>query len=158
MVSMVSRRSALILAARLWSFLWPARPHADVLEPYQKAGDLGVYLGIIPAQIARRHPSEHPEATMHGGPAEGRDMHVVVAIFDAAGNRVEDAEVSDAIAEVGQVGRRRARLEPMKIADTITFGAFVAMFRSGRQSIEVENRRPGSSAVQTASFTYDPGS
>ncbi|PSC02555.1 hypothetical protein SLNSH_23450 [Alsobacter soli] len=158
MVRMISRRDALILAGGLCGSFVPAHPRADVLEPYRKAGELGVYLGVIPAQIARRHPGDHPEATMHGGSTSGRDMHLVVAIFDASGNRVEDAEVSAAIAEVGQVGRHWARLEPMKIADTVTFGGFVSLSKSGRQSIDIEIRRPGSTAAQVASFTYDPGS
>lgn len=30
---------------------------------------VAVYLGIVPAEIVRGHPREHPEGEMHGGPA-----------------------------------------------------------------------------------------
>lgn len=36
-------------------------------ENYKVAQGLGVYLGVLPAAIARRLLESHPEATMHGG-------------------------------------------------------------------------------------------
>jgi hypothetical protein len=48
----------------------------------------------------------------------------VAAVFDAAtGERVEDAVVEARVAEPGLAGITR-RLEPMLIADTVTYGNY----------------------------------
>ena len=80
-----------------------------------------IYLGIVPAEIMRGHPKEHPQGTMHGGvPREREQYHVMVALFDAkTGQRITDADVKASVAALGRTGSP-VTLEPMNIADTIT--------------------------------------
>lgn len=80
-----------------------------------------IYLGIVPAEIMRGHPTEHPQGTMHGGvPREREQYHVMVALFDAkTGQRITDADVKASVAALGRTGSP-VTLEPMNIADTIT--------------------------------------
>jgi hypothetical protein len=43
---------------------------------------IAIYYAVIPAEIIRGHPKEHPEATMHGGiPGSRYAYHVMVALF-----------------------------------------------------------------------------
>lgn len=87
------------------------------------------YLGILPASIVQGHPSSHPEAGMHGGSSEARHRyHLVLALFDAAsGNRIESAQVSVIVSGLGHVGTTKTTLDPMLIADTVTWGTFVSL-------------------------------
>jgi hypothetical protein len=87
------------------------------------------YLGVLPAAIVRGHPLSHPEGTMHGGAPDGRHQyHLVLALFDAtSGGRIEAARVSVNIAGLGHIGGTRLDLDPMAIADTLTWGTFVRL-------------------------------
>lgn len=125
---------------------------------YQIAGDIGVYLGVVPAQIVRGHPASHPEQTMHGGAPDGRHQyHIVVAIFEQpSGARVTDAEVTAKVSGEGHVGGRELNLEPMTIADAVTYGNFIALPGSDRYTIEVRVRRPGK-GEKSVTFSYRHG-
>ena len=115
---------------------------------------LTVYLGVIAAEIIRGHPPGHPERQAHGGPPRDRHAyHVVVAIFDAAtGARVIDAKVSAQVAGLGLGGPTR-ELEPMIIADTVTYGNYFTLPGKDHYRIIVEIARPqGKSKL---SFDYD---
>src|SRR6266536_931998 len=39
--------------------------------PYKLAGGLAIYIGVVPAEIVKGHPSPHAEKTMHGGAPKG---------------------------------------------------------------------------------------
>jgi hypothetical protein len=91
---------------------------AQVGEDYTRAaGGLTVYLGVMPAEIVKG------QLTMHGGaPAGPHEHHIVVAIFDAASAaRVSDATVTAKVSGLG-LSRSEKTLEPMSIANTITYG------------------------------------
>jgi hypothetical protein len=122
---------------------------------FQMADGLGVYLGVVPAQIVRGHAPSHPERTMHGGPGGGRHQyHLVVAIFEEpAGTRVTEAEVSALVEGEGHVGGSIIPLEPMTIDSAVSFGNFVALLGSDRYTIKVEVRRPGKAAA-AVTFAY----
>jgi hypothetical protein len=139
----------------LIALLGTAVPASAATDPYRVVDGLAVYLGLLPAEMVRGHPPSHPEADMHGGiPGGPHDYHVVVALFDAAsGMRVEDAEATAVISGLGHIGHRRVPLEPMAIADTITFGEFVTLPRADHYTIEVEIRRPEEPPVRVE-FTY----
>lgn len=115
---------------------------------------LVVYLGAMPAEIVKGHPGSHPEARMHGGPPGGRHTyHLVAAVFDgASGARVEDARISARVAELGLVGTTRT-LEPMKIADTVTYGNYFELPYKGRYTISLVIDRPRGDSVK-ADFAY----
>jgi hypothetical protein len=120
----------------------------SLLSPDVFAGDAGqirtasgltIYLGTIPAEIIRGHPKTHPEAQAHGGPPRGAHArHLMVAIFDAgSGARVENAKVYARVSALGLAGARKA-LEPMRIADTVTYGNYFDLPDKGRYRIDVE--------------------
>lgn len=134
----------------------PTAVRAQVLEPFQKVDGVAVYLGVIPGQIVRGHPTGHTETAMHGGPPHDPDTyHLVVALFDdATGARVEDAEVSASVSGLGHVGTRHIRLEPMSIAATVTYGGFVQMPPRDRYTINLEVRRRGAAAPAKADFVF----
>lgn len=120
----------------------------------KSADGLTVYLGVIPAEIIRGHPPGHPERLAHGGPPSGRhSYHVVVAIFDAVtGARVTDAKVSAQVASLGLSGPTR-ELEPMTIADTVTYGNYFTLPGRGPYRILIEIGR--AQRVTKMTFDYD---
>lgn len=133
-------RSGLALATLiLWALTAPGAATADDAGYHQVAEGLSVYLGVVPAALVRRdHPPDHAEAEMHRGPPRGRHVqHVMIAAFDAAtGDRLEDARVSARVAPVGLAGVSR-RLQPMVIADTVTYGNYFTMGLDGAYRIVI---------------------
>lgn len=125
-------------------------------DNYKVVEGLGIYLGVVPAAIVRGHAPEHPgETAMHGGvPTGPHDFHVIVAIFDEAGNRVENAEVTAMVSGLGHVGATTVALEPMTVANTVTYGNFVTLPAGNRYDIVLTIRIPGRS-VAKATFTYE---
>jgi len=128
---------------------------ADAPETFQLVDGVAIYLGVMPAQIVQGHPKEHPEAKMHGGvPARGHRDHVVVALFDnATGQRIEDAQVTGGVMEIG-LGSKQKKLEPMRVADSVTYGNYFDMPDSEIYHIKVRIRRPGIQDVVEAQFTH----
>jgi hypothetical protein len=124
---------------------------------HETAYGLSVYLGVLPAaMVARAHPADHPEIEMHDGPPPGRhDQHVSVAIFNVAtGERVEDATVEARVAPLGLAAVARP-LEPMAIADTITYGNYFAMREDGRYWIRILVTPAGAARTVPLEFSYD---
>jgi len=121
---------------------------------YKTAGNLAVYLGVLPAEMVQGHSPEHPEGKMHGGvPSAKRQHHVVVAIFDTKdGSRIANAEVSARVEEIGLAPITR-KLEPMIIANTTSFGNYFLMSSPGPYRIEIEIRRPNAPAAKVT-FHY----
>ena len=138
---------------------------ASVLSfPGMAAGDFGsakvvdgmaMYLGVMPAEIIRGHAKSHPEARMHGGPPAWRHRdHVVLAVFDnTTGKRIEDAEVTAEVTGLGLAPQIKP-LDPMAIADTVTYGNYFNMSGDGIYRIQVRVRRPGSPRAVEATFSY----
>jgi hypothetical protein len=93
-------------------------------------------------------------APWHGGAPKGEhEFHVVVAVFDAATNvRVTDAAVTAKVSALGLSGPQKA-LEPMKIANTTTYGAFFNL-SPDLYTIKLTVQRPGSQPVGF-DFKYD---
>lgn len=102
-----------------------------------------VDIGVIPAEIIKGHPKEHPEASAHGGPPPGQhEYHLVVAVFDAAsGAGITDAKVQARVSGLGLVGPQKA-LEAMTIAGTITYGNYFDLPEKGLYTIDIEIERP----------------
>jgi hypothetical protein len=122
---------------------------------YKTAGNLAVYLGVLPAEMVRGHSPEHPEGKMHGGlPSAKRQHHVVIAVFDTKdGSRVSNAEVTARVGEIGLASVQK-KLERMTIDKTISYGNYFSMGSPGPYRIEVEIRRPGSNAPVKTNFEY----
>jgi hypothetical protein len=123
---------------------------------YRLADGVAVYLGLLPAAIVRGHRRGHPEAIMHSGAPAGRHVyHLVVALFDAeSGERIEDATVEAQVAPLALSGTTR-RLEPMTIADTVTYGEYFTTRGEGRYRIALTITRPGSDKPIETEFDYE---
>ena len=124
--------------------------------PYKLAGGLAVYIGVVPAELVKGHPSQHAEKTMHGGaPIGAHQYHVVAAIFDAtSGARVSDASITAQISGLSLSGTKK-KLDPMEIASTLTYGAFFDLPGRDLYTIGLAIERPGQPKPVNLEFKYD---
>lgn len=145
---------ATALVASIGAFPWISRADDD-LSNFKVVQGVAIYFGVMPAEIAGGHPKEHPEASMHGGPpAKGHRDHVVVALFDnATGRRIEDAEVTGSVMEIGLASQQK-KLERMTIAGTVTYGNYFNMPSNDSYHIRLRILRPGMSGAIEATFTH----
>lgn len=123
----------LLVATAAWS------AHSGI---HKVADGVSVYFAIVPAEIVRGHPREHPESEMHGGVPAGEN-HIMVALFDdKTGERIVRAEV---VARVrgGRAPEVEKRLESMTIAGSLTYGNYFYMVGSGPYQIELRINAPG---------------
>lgn len=106
---------------------------------FQSVDGMNIYIGILPAEMIRDH------RIVHQG-REGvttREQHLVVTLVDqASGQRIEDADVAARLRHEGHAGSFRP-LEPMEIADTITYGNFFSMPDEGPYSLQFRINRLG---------------
>lgn len=132
------------LALQLSSLMF-GHAMADDISNFKTIAGISVYIGLIPAEIVKGHPSGHPEAKMHGGrPSGSHAYHLVVALFDEeSGDRIENAEVTATVSGVGHVGLATTSLESMLIENTVTFGAFVDLRALERFDIGLTIKVPG---------------
>ena len=145
--------AAVLAAILLGAAALQAQPASDGVAT---AGGLTAYLGVMPAEIVKGHPSSHPEGAMHDGAPKGaHEYHVVIAIFDAvSGARVSDATVTAKISGLGLSGPEKP-LEPMVIADTITYGGFFELPGADLYTVRATIKRSGSQAPVVLDFKYD---
>lgn len=112
-----------------------------------------IYFGILPAELVRGHPREHPESEMHGGTPVG-ESHLAVALFDQkSGARLKNAEVRARITDDRGLEIKK-KLEPMLIAGSLTYGNYFAMTHAGPHRIEVEVRLHASANPVRATFYW----
>jgi hypothetical protein len=117
-------------------------------------GRVTVYLGVLPSEMVRGHPAAHPESSMHGGASgSSSEHHVLIALFDAEGARLENMEAQARIGEIGLSAVQKP-LEPMQIAGTVTYGNFFLMPKPGPYSIELDWRVKGGKDWTHAVFIY----
>lgn len=121
----------------------------------QTVDGVEVYLGIVPAEMVRGHPREHPESTMHGGVATGQS-HLMVALFDAkTGMRITDARVNVRLSvRGGHLQEVVKQLEPMLIAGSQTYGQYFPMLASEPYQIEVTITLSGRDKPVVANFEW----
>ena len=119
----------------------------------QVVDGVAVYFGMMPAELVRGHPPEHPEGQMHGGTPVGEN-HIMVALFeDKTGKRITSAEVTATITGPGNFIAEK-KLEPMIIAGAATFGNYFTMPGPGPYRIAVRIRTPGIGHDIEATFTW----
>lgn len=140
----------------MFAISWNSMAVASDDAPYKLAGGLAVYLGVVPAEIVKGHPSQHAEKTMHGGAPKGaHQYHIVAAVFDAASSaRVSDASVTAQISGIGLSGAKR-KLDPMEIASTVTYGGFFDLPGCDLYTIGLTIERPGLPKPVNLEFKYD---
>lgn len=119
----------------------------------QVVDGVAIYFGILPAQLVRGHPPEHPEGQMHGGAPAGEN-HIMVALFNAqSGARATGAEISATVTGPDRY-KVEKRLEPMVIAGGLSFGNYFYMPGPGPYRIALRIRLPGAHEAIRASFTW----
>jgi hypothetical protein len=150
----MTRRITLCLVFLVGVALSSVTTGAAADDSYKTAGGLAVYLGVLPAAMIQGHPRGHPEEAMHGGVPSGRHAyHVVAAVFDAAtGERIEDAVVEARVGEPG-LARVTRQLEPMLIADTVTYGNYFQLSGDAPYRIDLSITRPGLATPVSVEFT-----
>lgn len=101
---------------------------SDAPESFQVVDGVAVYLGILPSEFIQGHPDKQIEKTMHQGKFAFRQrIHIVIALFDdKTGKRIENATVMASVMKTGTAVQSK-QLEPMSIADTITYGNYFNM-------------------------------
>ena len=125
---------------------------AQAGEPRQIVEGVAIYLGMVPAELVRGHPREHPESEMHGGVAVG-ESHLMVALFDArTGERITRAKVTATI--TGADAKIDKPLEPMTVAGAATYGNYVYLTGHGPYRIELQVLLPGQSKPLRARFEW----
>jgi hypothetical protein len=110
----------------------------------------------MPSEMLLDRAEAGPEATMHGGPPGGKHAHhVVVALFEArTGERITDAAVHATVAEIG-LGGRTKRLEPMPMADALTYGNYFEMRTKTRYRVILDITTPRLTRPLRATFEHD---
>ena len=101
---------------------------------------VAIYLGVIPAELIEGHPKGHPESEMHGGvpPVTEERYHIVIALFDAkTGARITNAKVTASLSSFGLPAGKKT-LEPMLLANTISYGNFFKLSAKGAHQIQIE--------------------
>jgi hypothetical protein len=143
----------LLLLSMLSAASVPAAAQESFVRP---AGGLTVYLGIVPAEIVKGLGPHRAEPPMHGRIPRGpHQYHVVAAIFDAKTNaRIEDVAVTAQISGLGLSGAKVA-LDPMPIANTITYGAFFNLPGADLYTVKLTIQRPGYAQPVNVEFKYD---
>lgn len=128
----------------------PAVAIAHLSNESQSAAGLTVDLGIVPAENI-----SGAERQMHGGVPSGKAVyHVMVAIFDAkTGQRIGNAQVRARVEEVGLTSEEKA-LEPMTVANALTYGNFFRMAGQGTFRITVQIRLPGTTRATELQFEH----
>lgn len=129
-----------------------AAPAGDTA--YRRVADgMVVYFGILPAELVRGHPREHPESGMHGGVPIGEN-HLVIALFnDKTGKRITRAEITATITGPDRF-KAEKKLESMVVAGAVTFGNYFTMPGPGPYRIAVRIRTPGIGHDVEATFTW----
>lgn len=146
---------AFLLISFLLLSVTAAPANADEAQDSRTVDNIVIYLGVLPAEMIRGHPLQHPESSMHGGrPAGESEYHVVVALFDAkTGARVANAQVSARVSEIGFAGEEK-ELAPMEIAGTQTYGNYFPMQGNGPFRISLTIRVPGEARDIKATFEH----
>ncbi|HRX71099.1 MAG TPA: hypothetical protein P5329_07990 [Candidatus Competibacteraceae bacterium] len=129
---------------------------ADQNDTHKTVGGIDIYIGVIPAEVIQGRGSNE-ERRMHGGASSGgKGYHLVVALFDReSGDRITDSQVKVRVSVPGWVDVEN-RLEPMKVADAVTFGNYFVLSDLTLNWISVQVQRAGKDAVK-ADFQYSTG-
>lgn len=101
-----------------------------------------LYWGLVPAAVVSQ---QHALADMHGGlPGGGGQVHhLVVALFDAEGRRIENAVLRAQLSESGIVDAPPKYLTPMSVDGQMSYGQVFATAKAGPYRFRVLVRLAG---------------
>ncbi len=130
----------------------PAAPGGTGMQRVS-VGGLDVYLGRVSAERMRTFPAGSPEAKMHGGiPGGSGYHHVNVSVFDAATQApLAGATVSLDVEQLG-MGREAKSLEPVTVAGSTSYGAYVRLVPKNSYAFYVRVQKPGAAKPIEAKF------
>ena len=121
----------------------------------QSADGITGYLGVAPRAIIDTHAPQHEEQRMHAALPNG-DAHLVLALFDTvSGQRIENAGVEAVVRSDRHGGAMRMRLEPMRIENALTYGAFMSLDTTTTYHIDVIVRRGSGDHATHLRFVFD---
>lgn len=143
--------SQLLLALSLITFTMVNASHSF---QHQIIAGLEIYLAVMPAEMIRGHPIEHPESEMHSRTRtkEKTQHHILVSVFDAkTGDRINQAKVKARIIS-GQFTGPVRQLELMIMADTPSYGNFFHIPDNTSYRVELDIQRPNTKATIKAIF------
>lgn len=113
---------------------------------------LKVMLGVASVEEIKKHPDEHPEIKMHGGPKGTH--HILVHIEDEkTGKVVSDASVQLTVHNPDGTKVTRP-LEPMTIGGITDFGDYLDLRYLGNYHLDVFIT-PKEGDVKKATFVYE---
>jgi hypothetical protein len=117
---------------------------------------LSVYFGFVPAAVAQGIAQTHGDTNQRGTPPAGdHAYHLIVAIFNSVtGDRITDAAVTASVTRPGFAPPAKP-LEPMKIADTISYGNFFDLPSDGDYRIRLSITRKDKPRPAVIDLTYD---
>lgn len=146
-------RSLLMLSLPALLAACTATPLAVQAPGSARSNDLVVHLGIMPAAVARARMAA--DATpQHQPPSDSADAHhLIVAVFDTNGARIEDATVVATHRPPSGAPIRRT-MAPMRTGEVTSFGAEFAISREAGHRFVIGVARPGRKAEHFA-FRYD---
>lgn len=147
--------AALLLAPVFAVVLAGCQPRASEAQS-QTVDGLKFDYGVVPSEVAKEHPSDHTEATMHQSPSAD-SYHVTLAVVDAqTGARIDDARVQLDLSGPGHPGLSAMPLDVMTINGAPTYGGYVTLPRAAKYRLTFEVRRPGQGHNSVkARFVYD---
>jgi hypothetical protein len=122
----------------------------------QTKDGLTAYIGVTPSAVVKKQATgESPPMMQSGMPSGRHEVHVVVAMLEAAsGARVSDANVTAQVSGLALVGPIKS-LEAMEIANTITYGGFFDMAGSELYTVKLTIMRPGAASPVVMELSYD---
>lgn len=130
--------------------------YASHPQQHQVVNGIEIYLTIIPAEMLRGHPKEHPESNMHSQTriSDNNQHHIMVTLFNSKnGMRLENASIKTNIVGADYKGPVK-KLEFMVFGATWSYGNFFRIPLNGSYKIELEIQQEGVSKVVKAVFQY----
>lgn len=123
-------------------------------QDFAVVGGTTVYFGVVPGDVIRSHPEEYSKKAYGVPPSAPAQYYVTVALFDtASGERIQDAVVKARVATPAGAGPEKT-LQPITIANSLSYGNYLAMGGTGPYKITVQVKRAGSSDPIQAQFEY----
>jgi len=142
-------RLAMVAVAALLAF----DVYAAESMHHKTVSGIEIYLGVLPAELIRGHPPEHPESRMHGGYAVN-ESHLSVALYQSGdGGRIRHAGVRVTITG-SNAGSVRRKLEPMLMGGQQVYGSYVPLTGAGPYRIRLDIRIPGRDRPIVAHFSW----
>lgn len=114
-----------------------------------------LYWGLVPAAVVSQ---QHALDEMHGVvPKGGQVRHLVVALFDAQGHRIDDAVVRAQLHEAGIVDSPPKYLTPMPVAGQASYGQLFSTAKDGPYRFRIFVKLPGRAAdIEFAVSAWSP--